>query len=204
MGTEAIEILKTLDFRDLTTQLVMQCAPLISGLKFSNLLSLQSDKMEELERIIEDTDICAYYLTGTDRRIYILLYNEEELKAYIAHPEIKAFLQKLSYSSFELEDILKEFKIRYSTYMLTKKNFPHEMGVILGYPIEDVVGFIDNNGENFLYSGYWKVYENVKEKKKIFTKYEMVREAMIHLISKGIRINEIIQFKEEKLWRIFM
>ncbi len=34
------------------------------------------------------------------------------------------------------------------------KQFPHEMGLLLGYPVEDVVGFMENNGKNYLYSGY--------------------------------------------------
>ena len=54
------------------------------------------------------------------------------------------------------------------------------------------MGFIVNEGKNFLCTGYWKVYKNANEKQKIFRKYEMVRETMIHLISHGLRIEEII------------
>ena len=36
--------------------------------------------------------------------------------------------------------------------------FPHEIGLFLGYPFEDVMGFIENKGENYLCSGCWKVY----------------------------------------------
>lgn len=42
-----------------------------------------------------------------------------------------------------------------------EQQFPHEMGLLLGYPIEDVVGFMEHSGKEYLYSGYWKVYENV-------------------------------------------
>lgn len=37
-------------------------------------------------------------------------------------------------------------------------DFPHEVGFFLGYPAEDVVGFIRNKGQNFKFCGRWKVY----------------------------------------------
>ena len=53
--------------------------------------------------------------------------------------------------------------------------FPHEMGLLLGYPVEDVEGFIENKGHNYLYAGYWKVYGHVEEKKALFNRYEEAR-----------------------------
>ena len=49
------------------------------------------------------------------------------------------------------------------------KRFPHEIGVLLGYPAEDVKGFVVNEGKNYLYSGYWKVYGDLSEAKQLFT-----------------------------------
>lgn len=46
-------------------------------------------------------------------------------------------------------------------YQTIQEDFPHEMGILLGYPVEDVEGFIINNGKNELYTGYWKVYDNL-------------------------------------------
>ena len=48
--------------------------------------------------------------------------------------------------------------MRYRAYMNGSKIFPHEMGLLLGYPVEDVTGFMVHGGKNSLYSGYWKVY----------------------------------------------
>ena len=35
-----------------------------------------------------------------------------------------------------------------------KGAFPHEIGLLLGYPVEDVLGFIRHQGKNYLYTGY--------------------------------------------------
>ena len=36
--------------------------------------------------------------------------------------------------------------------------FPHEIGLFLSYPPEDVQGFIDHHARDFKLSGLWKVY----------------------------------------------
>ena len=69
--------------------------------------------------------------------------------------------------------------------------FPHEMGLLLGYPVEDVEGFIENKGHNYLYSGYWKVYGHVEEKKALFNRYEEARKILIQLLASGRSVSEM-------------
>ena len=49
--------------------------------------------------------------------------------------------------------------------------FPHEVGLFLGYPPEDVEGFIENKARSCKLTGYWKVYSDEEKAKKIFAKY---------------------------------
>lgn len=46
---------------------------------------------------------------------------------------------------------------------LNTKNFPHEIGIFLGYPLDDVIGFIEH--KPYYLVGDWKVYQNVNEAK---------------------------------------
>ena len=39
-------------------------------------------------------------------------------------------------------------------------------------PLEDVKGFINNRGRNFLYTGYWKVYSDLQQKVDLFGCFE--------------------------------
>lgn len=57
--------------------------------------------------------------------------------------------------------------------------------IFLGYPLADVKGFIDHKGKNFLYQGYWKVYENVEERKKLFSVYTIVKQEIVKEIEAG-------------------
>ena len=51
---------------------------------------------------------------------------------------------------------------------------------------------VDNEGKNFLYSGYWKVYANVSEKVHIFNLFDNARKDIIKQIISGTAIEDII------------
>jgi hypothetical protein len=64
-----------------------------------------------------------------------------------------------------------------------KGGCPHEIGVFLGIPLDDVKGFIENAGEDYLMCGYWKVYNNVRRAEAYFKIYDRARiEAISSLI----------------------
>ena len=46
--------------------------------------------------------------------------------------------------------------------------FPHEIGLFLGYPIDDVVAFIANKGRNCLCCGCWKCYTDAEAARRRF------------------------------------
>lgn len=52
-----------------------------------------------------------------------------------------------------------------------RSEFPHEIGFFLGYPYEDVIGFIENRGQNYLEFGPWKVYANQSQARRTFARY---------------------------------
>lgn len=202
MKQEVFEIVQEMNLKDIETQLALQCAPLIVGLKISNLLIIESDNLHEVRQILKDSCISCFTLSRTERRSMFLLYNEEKLMAYLAEKSVKNFLAECGYTEASLFEILPAFQLRYQKYMSGKGEFPHEMGVLLGYPIEDVKGFIENEGENFLYTGYWKVYANLSVKIQLFRKFEIARETLIQLVSSGLSIADIIKFYSNREWKI--
>ena len=52
-----------------------------------------------------------------------------------------------------------------------RSEFPHEIGFFLGYPYEDVIGFIKNHGQNYLEVGPWKVYANQNQARRTFARF---------------------------------
>ena len=52
------------------------------------------------------------------------------------------------------------------------EEFPHEIGLFLGYPPEDVYGFIENKADGFKCVGCWKVYGDARAAQKTFARYK--------------------------------
>ena len=107
------------------------------------------------------------------------------------HREVREFLRSCGYESFEVESVLVRLRRRYRLYAGISKEFPHELGVLLGYPVGDVQGFIDNRGENSLTSRYWKVYQNPKEAEKSFELYDRVKEQALKEIMCGRTLSHV-------------
>ena len=71
--------------------------------------------------------------------------------------------------------------------------FPHEIGVFLGYPPEDVIGFIQNRGENYQLCGYWKVYSNAEKAARTFQTYDKCRNFLCNKLNQGYDIYQALR-----------
>ncbi len=193
MTQEVFRIVRGMDLKSIETQLALQCAPLITGIKISNLLIVPKEMEPLVRALLRKTGISCYRLLDTGEKMTFLLFRREQLAVYLDTPGSQEVLRRQGYRKFSLGGILAVFQSRYQAYKKGEESFPHEMGVLLGYPIEDVTGFIENKGKNYLYSGYWKVYGNVQEKIRLFEGFQEAKERLIRLLDSGFSMEWIIQ-----------
>jgi hypothetical protein len=192
MSFDIVDIIKEMDVHSIPLQLALQCAPVISGIKISNLLTIPAKSLRELSAVLKKTELSFRILYPGRERLVILIYRETELKEYLEREEVMAFIYKCGYETSDISKIFPVFVKRYMRYMELKQDFPHELGLFLGYPIEDVEGFIKENGKNYLYSGYWKVYKDAELKIRLFKNYERVQTEIVRLLYEGLDIMDII------------
>ena len=192
MSFDIVDIIKEMDVHSIPLQLALQCAPVISGIKISNLLTIPVKSLRELSVVLKKTELSFRILYPGRERLVILIYREAKLREYLAREEVMAFIYKCGYETSDISKIFPVFVKRYMRYMELKQNFPHELGLFLGYPIEDVEGFIKENGKNYLYSGYWKVYKDTELKIRLFKDYERVQTEIVRLLYEGLDIMDII------------
>lgn len=192
MSFDIVDIIKEMDVHSIPLQLALQCAPVISGIKISNLLTIPAKSLRELSAVLKKTELSLRILYPGRERLVILIYRETELKEYLEREEVMAFIYKCGYETSDISKIFPVFVKRYMRYMELKQDFPHELGLFLGYPIEDVEGFIKENGKNYLYSGYWKVYKDAELKIRLFKNYEKVQTEIVRLLYEGLDIMDII------------
>lgn len=167
------------------------CAPALAGIKPANIISIQ--KCPEFERdiislnlLLNKRGIYIEILCKCKKRLLIMVYRKKLLEKHIFNPSVSKLLFEIGYpKNQKLNILISHLKERLNEDC----NFPHEIGAFLGYPIHDIYGFINNEKE--LFTGYWKVYANADETKRLFERFDRCKEALLKRIDSGKSIAEI-------------
>ncbi|MEG1641878.1 MAG: DUF3793 family protein [Synergistaceae bacterium] len=177
----------------------LHCAPTIMGIKPANLFSWQNsyDRATPcLDEIIStyknkfDTlGISLEILCKCKRHTLVYLYRDTLLQEHLHLKKSQEILIKYNYKeSATIRELINSLK----EHLRGQKNFPHEIGLFLGYPPEDVIGFIENNGKKCKLCGEWKVYGETNRAKNLFDRYKDCRNYLCEKISGGTCLSEII------------
>ena len=193
MSTEVLSyFLKNSDRRiRLGFQIVLQCAPFLKGLKVSCVISVDAALYGGLSELFENMDISYHSLSCSEGKCLVLFYRPEELKRYLKQPGVNALIREYGYLDMRLEKILGRLAGRIDDFARRGMGFPHEIGVFLGYPLDDVKGFIQNEGKKYLMIGYWKVYSDLAGARMIFEEYDRAKDCAVHEFLTGKSIREI-------------
>lgn len=174
-------------------QIILQCAPVLKGVKVANAVSISEELCEGIGELFEGMKISWRILSRKEGKCLILFYHPEELEEYLQRPEQRRILRKFGYSCQRLEEMLDDLSRRACAFSRAGQEFPHEIGVFLGYPAEDVWGFIENAGKQYLFVGYWKVYHEPSLAKRTFKKYDQAVECAVNEFLSGKSFREIME-----------
>ena len=177
------------NMKSLQVQLILQCAPFLKGIKIACILNITEENSRELYEILEGTGIKFKILTRNHGKCLVLLYRRESFSRYLKRTDVREFLGSYGYEDVEPEKMLERLSKRVCQYSDGEICFPHEIGAFLNYPIDDVKCFIEKDGKDSLFSGYWKVYNNPGRAKMIFWAYDKAKTSAVneYLIGKNIR-----------------
>ena len=154
---------------------VWHCAPTLAGVKTANLFSVSNIEHSKLSEYIREWNkalalkgMRMIAISKSSAYTLIYIYRIERLKDDLLNPKSVRILQKGGYCCDNPQKCLTSLVMR----LKTVDDFPHEIGLFLGYPPEDVEGFIKCKGKNFKCVGCWKVYGDVSSAQKLFRKYD--------------------------------
>ena len=172
-------------------------APLLVGLRPASLLSFRKDRFEDFEALLASYETCfsckgieVFRVAEGEAYVLLLFYRADGLRRHFAQAEVQALLQQYGYPCAEgFSACLEHLRLR----MQVQKSFPHEIGLFLGYPVADVVGFITHKGQDFCYSGYWKVYANEEEKRALFDRYAHCTEDFCSRLEQGCSFPDLVR-----------
>lgn len=165
--------------RTFEAALVEQCAPTLAGLKPASLFRWGQGEFRETvahwAKALAPFGIGLRVLKTCPRTGdgLIYLYRAAWLRQVLTVPEHQAFLEAAGY---RLDQGCAGLLEQLSQRLCLERQFPHEIGVFLGYPLEDVVGFIENQGRHYTYCGYWKAYGDPAEAQCRFDRYRRCTE----------------------------
>lgn len=175
----------------LSFQVVTQCAPVLKGIKASNLITTEPGTWQKIRRHLSGCRVICIPLYADAEKEVLFLYRYELLERLLQSRKVKQFLQACGYEKTEIAGVLSRLRKRYQKYAGAGMEFPHELGVLLEYPVEDVVGFIKNQGKNSLTARYWKVYHNQEQAERIFQMYDEAKEKALEEVISGCPLVQV-------------
>lgn len=159
--------------RSLESVIVTQCAPTLAGIKPASLFRYNPSSLSGIRQIVRHWDSV---LTRSGLRMRLLKVDHSSgcCLLYVCRPDWVArllkeeeslrFLECRGYRGGDVDDMLSQLSRRF----YERGDFPHEIGIFLGYPLEDVVGFIENRGQNYTFCGCWKSYGDPERARAYF------------------------------------
>lgn len=175
-------------------QVAVQCAPVLKDVKISNLMTGKPGAWRCIREKLKQSRVICVPLYQDGEKEVLFLYRYERLEEHLQRGKVQQFLRNCGYEEYEVAAVLKQLRRRYLQYVGAGGDFPHELGVLLEYPVEDVEGFIANHGQNSLTARYWKVYHNQPEAERIFRMYDEAKEQTLQEIIQGSSLREVTVF----------
>lgn len=174
------------------SKLVCFCTPTLLKIKSGNIFNIDYNFNELNECLEYYNQICnkkgiyldIIYESNKSKMIYV--YQKEKIENLLTNQKIRNILNQYNYPLYTIDDILNWLKVR-----MNGNKFPHEIGLFLGYPLNDVHSFI--NGANHIYIGYWKVYSHLNSALNTFEKYNKCTQEIKRRFYQGERIIQILR-----------
>ena len=174
--------------------IVRHCSPTLAGLKTGNIFRCTCESPEQLRRDIRRLNL---RLTSKGLRILplkiysgyamIYVYRPSRLRADLSCKEAAALLEKIGYTVDHPERCVTQLMSRLSEW----EEFPHEIGLFLGYPPEDVLGFIENGAKKAKHVGCWKVYGDETKAKVTFARFKKCSRVYARKFAEGSSIERL-------------
>ncbi len=174
---------------------VRYCSPTLAGIKTGSLFSCDyesetnlRDDIHSFNGILTPCGLRMLPMKRCGGRALIYLYRPEKLSQDLADAEavslLKSFGYQNSHAAQQVVHLVKRLR--------ESSQFPHEIGLFLGYPPEDVRGFIENRGRHCKYTGFWKVYADEQNACRLFENYRKCTKIYSRKYAEGTSIKRLI------------
>lgn len=175
-------------------QIIRHCSPTLAGLKTGNMFASCYSDISEMRAAIRywnhrltKKGLRVLPLRYQDNRALIYIYRPHKLLCDLRNQTASRLLCQCGYGTGTPEFCIAQLIKR----MHECSEFPHEIGLFLGYPPEDVRGFIEHNAKGCKCVGCWKVYGDVEKAQDLFAKYKKCTDIYASQYIKGMSVERL-------------
>ena len=170
--------------------LIMHCSPTLAGLKSANIVNYAFtdmytlyDQLAQCRKMLNPKGVSLRLIKTTDTKALVYVYRRDKVQDDLRKDNVLNFLSEYGYETDQVDYCIERLVDRIST----QTDFPHEIGLFLSYPLDDVKGFIEHKGQNCRCVGCWKVYCNECEARKTFARFDKCKNVYCDLFCRGLR-----------------
>ena len=174
--------------------LIRHCAPTLAGIKTASLFTCPYESREAITESIRKLN---KWLTAKGLRLLPLRFSGSKALLYLYRPKqlsrdltdatAEKLLRSCGYSAGTCEHCVGALAQK----LRSQEDFPHEIGLFLGYPPEDVSGFMKYGPDCCKCTGCWKVYGDEEAAKKTFAQYKKCTRVYCDLWNRGRNIHRL-------------
>lgn len=175
-------------------RIIRNCAPTLAGLKTGCVFACPYESREALMGFIRGQNrklvpkgLRLLPLRFSETRALIYLYRPKALRRDLTQSRAAGLLTRQGYEPGNCERCIVQLIRR----LREREEFPHEIGLFLGYPPEDVQGYMENNACNCKCVGCWKVYGDEAAARKRFALYKKCTRVYCDQWAKGKAIERL-------------
>ena len=178
--------------------IIRHCSPTLAGLKTANMFACPFESNQEMCETLRDINkrlsvkgVRALPLRVKDGKALIYIFRPHKLKSDMEENLTRFLLEDMGYRTDSIGSCLSKLAGKLNK----SDSFPHEIGLFLGYPPRDVLGFmLDKSGAGVQCKnciGCWKVYGNEDEAEKAFSRFKKCTRVYLEQYSKGSSIEKL-------------
>lgn len=174
--------------------MVLHCAPTLAAIKTGNLVSYPYTSAAEMResvrswnRRLRGKGVRVMPLRYRDARALLYIYRPSHLACDLRDPDASTILRRFGYAPEKTGQCL----LRLMKRLQESDDFPHEIGLFLGYPPEDVAGFIRHHAKNYKCVGCWKVYGDAEKCRRLFASYQQCTKRYSDTLHSGADVVEM-------------
>ena len=175
--------------------IIRSAAPTLAGLKTGSLFPCRFVSRTQLTEELRSANLrlgrkgmrlLPLRVQGDTALLY--RYRPQRLQRQLENGETRALLSEIGYDDFRPGRCLPRLMER----LRRGGEFPHEVGLFLGYPPEDVRGFIVHKGRGCKCVGCWKVYGDAEQARRRFEGYRRCTDRYCRQYAMGVPMDDLL------------